>query len=334
MKIAIYAICKNEAQFLDRFLESAQDADEIVICDTGSTDDTWERLIELWKKNSHKMDVNRISVNPWRFDDARNASLALVSADVDVCICLDLDEVLQPEWRKAIEEAWTPETTRLRYNYIWNWVDGKPGVTYYADKIHTRSGYKWKAPVHETLVRASNAVTPEVQTFTDFTLIHHHADETKPRSQYLPLLSLAVQEDPNDDRMLHYYARELMYYGLYEPALETFGEHFTLAKYVWPPERAASARYAGDCAWALGNQAEAIQWFFKAIETDPTAREGWVSLAQAYRSQENWEGCKWACENALSIVDKPNTYICWVEAWSNWPELMLEEASKKLTFIE
>ena len=43
-KICVYAICKNESQFVDRWYESMKEADEIVVVDTGSTDDTVEKL--------------------------------------------------------------------------------------------------------------------------------------------------------------------------------------------------------------------------------------------------------------------------------------------------
>lgn len=43
-KICIYAICKNEIQFVDRWLESMEEADYIVVLDTGSTDGTYEKL--------------------------------------------------------------------------------------------------------------------------------------------------------------------------------------------------------------------------------------------------------------------------------------------------
>ena len=43
-KICVYAICKNESQFVDRWYESMKEADEIVVLDTGSTDDTIEQL--------------------------------------------------------------------------------------------------------------------------------------------------------------------------------------------------------------------------------------------------------------------------------------------------
>ena len=46
MKIVVYAICKNEAQFVERWVESMSEADEIVVLDTGSEDDTIQRLKE------------------------------------------------------------------------------------------------------------------------------------------------------------------------------------------------------------------------------------------------------------------------------------------------
>ena len=111
MKIAVYAIALNESKHVARFCEAARDADLIVVADTGSTDDTAELLI------GHGAQLRYVSVKPWRFDDARNALLAMLPEDIDVCVSLDLDEVLQPGWRQEIERVWTPLTTRLRYGF-------------------------------------------------------------------------------------------------------------------------------------------------------------------------------------------------------------------------
>ena len=45
LKIAVYAISKNEEEFVNRFCDSAKDADIILIADTGSTDVTFARAI-------------------------------------------------------------------------------------------------------------------------------------------------------------------------------------------------------------------------------------------------------------------------------------------------
>ena len=111
MKIAVYAISKNEAHFVKRFCASAKDADLIVIADTGSTDDTVQLAMNAGAR------VFEICVKPWRFDKARDAALALLPPDIDICISLDLDEVLEPGWRKEIERVWATDTTRLRYKF-------------------------------------------------------------------------------------------------------------------------------------------------------------------------------------------------------------------------
>ena len=43
-KICVYAICKNEMKFIDKWIESMSEADYIVVLDTGSTDGTFEKL--------------------------------------------------------------------------------------------------------------------------------------------------------------------------------------------------------------------------------------------------------------------------------------------------
>lgn len=85
MKIAVYTIAKNEEKFVERWYQSMKEADELYVLDTGSTDNTVNKLKTL----GVKVKVKKIS--PWRFDVARNLSLAMVPNDVDVCVCTDLD---------------------------------------------------------------------------------------------------------------------------------------------------------------------------------------------------------------------------------------------------
>ena len=39
-KVCVYAICKNEEKFVERWVESMKEADEIYVLDTGSNDKT------------------------------------------------------------------------------------------------------------------------------------------------------------------------------------------------------------------------------------------------------------------------------------------------------
>jgi tetratricopeptide (TPR) repeat protein len=302
MKVAIYTIALNEKQFVESWYESAKEADYLLIADTGSTDGTVELAQSLG------INVEHLLVKPWRFDMARNASLALIPADIDYCIALDMDEVLLPGWKKSLEKALKESWTRPRYQYTWNWKeDGTPGLTYGGDKIHTRFGYRWKHPVHEVLVRYGDV--PEVQGWVDLE-IHHHADNTKPRSQYLPLLAQAVEEDLSDDRNAFYYARELYFYGQYEKAAKEFKRHLELPRAQWPPERAASMRYLGKI-----ETDKAEYWFRRAIEQAPGRREPWVDLAKHYYTKKDWGNCLQACLETIAIEEKPLEYLCEAEAW-------------------
>lgn len=300
MKIAVYTITKNEEQFIDRWAESCVDADYRLIVDTGSTDQT------IYKALGNECEVATVVINPWRFDDARNAALALIPDDVDICISLDADEVLKPGWREHLESL-PAEVTRPRYKYVWSWNDdGSEGLVYYGDKIHARRGYRWRHPVHEVLY----PVLPEVQQVCGLE-IHHHPDPTKSRSQYLPLLELAVKEDPTNDRNLFYLGREYMYNGMREKSVETLTKHLQLSK--WDAERSASMRYLGRMS---GNQEE---WFLRACAEAPHRREPWVELAKHYYLTKQWHQCLGAATRAISITDKPLEYICEAEAWGALP---------------
>ena len=133
IKVCVYAICKNEEKFVERWVNSMKEADNIYVLDTGSTDNTVKKLKELGVKVTTKI------INPWRFDIARNESLNLVPKNTDICVCTDLDEVFEPGWRKKLEQAWTKNTTCARYNYNWSLDENnKPLVNFYIEKIHSR----------------------------------------------------------------------------------------------------------------------------------------------------------------------------------------------------
>jgi glycosyltransferase involved in cell wall biosynthesis len=321
MKIAVYTIALNEEQFIEQWYESAKEADYLLIADTGSTDNT----VALAK--SLGINVVEISIKPWRFDDARNASLASIPNDIDYCIALDMDEVLIEGWRKHLEAVPT-QTTRPRYKYTWNWnADGTPGLQYGGDKIHSRHGYRWKHPVHETMI--TDRIV-QVEHWTDLE-IHHHADNTKPRSQYLPLLAQSVVEDPSDDRNAFYYARELFFYGQYQKSVEEFKRHLTLPKAVWKPERAASMRYIAK----MENDFESSEWWLKqAINEAPDRREAYVEMAKLCYEKGLWSECLDAAERAINIIEKPLEYLCEEFAWGFAPYDYAAIAAYNLGFTD
>ena len=313
MKIVVYAICKNESGFVDRWMDSMEEADQIVVLDTGSTDDTASRL------QARGALVTEAVIRPWRFDAARNRALSLVPPDADICVCTDLDEVFRPGWRQLLEKAWKPGTGRAEYRYTWSFKpDGSEDVVFWPSKIHARTGYRWTHPVHEVLEWAGPGTEPPVVRVAGMQL-DHHPDPAKSRGQYLPLLELSVEEAPEDDRNMHYLGREYMYRGRWDDCIRTLRRHLAMPAAAWADERCASMRYIARAYTGKGERALARDWYLRAIAEAPHLREPYIDLAMLLYEEKAWEGVLYFTGCALAIRQRPQTYICEAAAWGSLP---------------
>tara|TARA_R110000868_G_scaffold102492_9_gene282210 strand:+ start:88 stop:1659 length:1572 start_codon:yes stop_codon:yes gene_type:complete len=305
LKICVYSISKNEEMFVERFCNSAKDADLILIADTGSTD----RTIDLAEQCGAQ--VSSIRISPWRFDDARNAALALIPNDMDVCVSLDLDEELQPGWREEIERVWTIGTTRLRYKFDWG-----SGIAFYYEKIHARSGYRWLHPCHEYPMPY---LINEQYAQTDMLLVIHKPDNTKSRGQYLDLLEMSVKEDPIDPRNAFYYARELSFHAHWHRAIEECNRYLALPGANWPNERCYAYRVIARCYDALGDWEGAIKAARHGVIEAPYTREPWCEIAKLTYQRHQWAECYGAAMAALSIENRELVYTVDPAVWGAMP---------------
>ena len=312
-KVCVYAICKNEGQFAQRWMESMSEADLVVVLDTGSTDDT----VAILREKGARVAVEKIE--PWRFDVARNRSLELVPEDVDICVCTDLDEVFRPGWRDVLETVWRPDMGQVSYRYTWSFEpDGSEGCVFWNEKIHARHGYRWTHPVHEVLEWTGEGQRPRIIPVQGIQL-DHHPDPAKSRGQYLPLLELSVEEAPQDDRNMHYLGREYLYRGRWDDCIRTLKRHLELPTATWADERAASMRYIARACANKGEGQQALGWYLCAIAQAPHLREPYMDLAAFLYEGQEWDGVLYFTGCALGIKERPRTYICEAAAWSSLP---------------
>lgn len=301
MKVVVSTIMRDEpVEFIERWAKSAQDADELVLTDTGTT-----KTEAIACARDLGVVVHEITVRPWRFDVARNAAMALLPGDADVMVTLDSDEILAPGWRDALEGA--GPRPQYQYEYVWSWAehdDSEPDVWFYADRTVSRHGWRWKHPVHETLVWCGDGAP---SPFRVGMRIEHHPDHDKSRADYLPLLAQAVAEDPSDDRMAHYYARELFFRGDWVRAREEFVRHLSLPSARWPAERAQSYRYIAK----MDSHPE--RWLLKAVAEDPNRREAWAELALHWSDRDTGVAAGYA-QRALQVPASGGDYM--VERWA------------------
>lgn len=272
MQVAIYSIAKNEEESAETWAETGKAADFQVVGDTGSTDNTVNILKE---KN---VSVFSLGVRPWRFDDALNATLALIP-EVDVCVRLDMDETLSDDWRSFLEDCFKKGFTKLYYPYVWSWENGNRGLVYHRDHIHLRHGYRWVGPTHEALVWRNK--TPETRIFTDKLEVFHF-----PKNKNIPndlnLLLEAVEERPHDPRFYFYLAREYYFHKSWDDCVNTFKKFLELSKDKI--ERAYAYRLMSFC---YGENPLAVKYIWDSINEAPT-RESYFHLAKCIPDLKKW----------------------------------------------
>jgi len=98
LPVSVYIICQNESKHIQRVLKNVEDFDEVIIVDSGSTDDTLEIAKEF---------TENIYYQPW-LGFAKQKEYAKSLCTNEWVLNLDADEeitqTLKEEIKKAIEE--------------------------------------------------------------------------------------------------------------------------------------------------------------------------------------------------------------------------------------
>lgn len=321
-KICVYAICKNEGKFVNRWLDSMSEADYIVVLDTGSEDNTYELL----KNDKRVYRVEQKVIKPWRFDVARNESLKLVPDDANILICTDLDETLDAGWADVIRKNWIDGFhVRGYYKYAWSHNDkGEPGRIFHYDKLHDRN-WKWSYPVHEMLttdVYKGEYVDEHSINLFDEVYLHHYPDSTKSRGSYLKLLELRVEEDINKEDYYgrYYLSHEYYYRGFYEKCISTLEDLLTnkdFEKYQNSLERAAAYMFIGDSYRRLNKKNEALNSYFLAICEEPSFREPYLFSAEVLNELGIYH---LAIGMIQECISKTYRHYSWLERDNSWLE--------------
>jgi tetratricopeptide (TPR) repeat protein len=319
VKVAVYTIALNEEQNVEKYLSSVAEADVVVISDTGSTDGT------IGAFRAGGATVHEISVNPFRWEVARNASLALVPSDVDVCLVLDLDDSLDEGWRDALETGWG-DATIGRYKYVADQLpDGSDGTTYWGNRIHVRHGYRWVHPVYELLVADR---IEESTAWLDITM-RSGRDQTKKRN-YIEGLLLSRAESPDDPMPSRFLCRYYWGRRMWPEAEAALRSDLELPACS---DRADSMRMLGDACAHRGRADEALQWWRRAVAEAPNSRQPWVSLAEALAGRTDWAGSYSAAMSALAIgAEQRVLQPTW--AWRERPHLLASAAALELGMLE
>ena len=315
MKICVYAICKNESQWIDRWLNNMSEADYIVVLDTGSTDGSYEML----QKDPRVTRVEQKIITPWRFDVARNESMKLVPDDTDIYVCTDFDEIFEEGWGKVLREYWEPDDTRCHYTYAWSHNDlGEPQDVFIYDKIHTKD-YHWRFPVHEVLEPNDLEKEEHILKAGEHIYLHHLQDVSKERGSYYDLLKISVEENPDNAHCRMLLAREYLLRNDYDNALteylkcleyKSIYEEYNILVLLETYSRLGDIYY-----WNKKDMAQSIYYYNQFLKKDKTHREPYFCMADIYNAEGMYEMAITMVEAGLKYSQR---HYDWVERKDFW----------------
>jgi glycosyltransferase involved in cell wall biosynthesis len=251
--ISVLAISKNEIANLSAFINSwSEVADEIVILDTGSTDGTWERLLE----SAHP------KVKPfyfaWKndFSAARNEALRRCRGDWVVWADLDdrIDTASIPCIRQIAELA--PKDVAIAFQVASDMGNGTQHrflQTRMFPRIH---GLEWERPVHETLDQSLNRYQIQVWERADIIVAHlGYADPKLKKEKAIRNLAILNQQ-PQDAITACQIGESLFVLGAWEQGLAAFDRAVAMDPGL--ADRTAEKRLIGNLQLRRYDAADAI----------------------------------------------------------------------------
>jgi len=147
-KVTATIITKDEAANIDAALESVRWADEIVVIDSESTDDTASRARRF---------TSRVESRPWPGYSAQKNYAASVASN-DWILSLDADERVTPELAAEIKALLSSEPAHRGYriprisHYLGRWIRGTDWYPDFQLRLYDRRSGTWNGRrVHESV---------------------------------------------------------------------------------------------------------------------------------------------------------------------------------------
>ncbi len=276
MNITIGAvlIVKNEEAVLERCLESVKTADEIVVCDTGSTDNT----VAIARQFTDKVYTDY----KWEDHFAKARNHAKSKSTTDWILSIDADEVIL-DFEGARRMA---ERGRLAVD-IHLWAEDNRQHHWFPRLFRNIPQVWWESAAHNHLNAYGEHLCRHVQTDPVFGEVcggvnivygYSPAHRLDP-DRTLRILEKDLRDNPTHLRSMFYLSREYFYRGRY---MECIG---VLAPYVDNPgsrfmaEKAEAFMMMSRAFWALGKPDAARDACASALMLNANFKEACLHMA-------------------------------------------------------
>lgn len=339
-RFSVVVIARNEAQALPRLLHSLEEfvdrGGEVLVVDTGSTDDTIaiarargcrvEAVGDTFQAVLDEAGAAEIQQcfasdgegplvtagqRLFHFAHARQHA-GLLAANRFVLQVDAADEVLALDVDALDQWIGSGSVDAFEYDQLY----GAVGLR--ISRFYDRHRYHWEGRVHEALFATARRDAPpasRIRCAATQLFVRHHKDERKPR-HYLAGLALQAWDCPQKPRWWHYLGRELYYQRWYRSAIATLERHAAMED-AWLAERSQSLCFVGECLEALGRAREAEEAYRRAFGRDATRREPMVRLAAMCCRRGEFEAAAGFAGEALAIsrtsaYPEPDANYTWI----------------------
>ena len=316
MKISLCMIVKNESGVLTNCLKSvAHLVDEIIITDTGSTDNTITEIKQYKTKTGENI---RIEHFKWINDFSAARNYAFSKATSDYIMWLDADDILKPEDQAKlstlISKLGSHDAYLMKYDYQQD-SEGKSTCGLFRHRIvRNNIGIHWRYPIHECLIFPPGYK----EITTDVVITHNRTAEmiAGDLGRNHELLQQIVDAGNADQRMRFYHATELTRVGKHQDSIRYFEEYFKIGS-DWHENMVNGRLYMAYAHLALQQHDNAIEACIKGIQLDPRWAEFYCTIGQVYYDRADWENAyRWF--KRATYCQRPQTWGTVVEDSYTW----------------
>lgn len=259
--ISVVMICKNESAMIERALKSVEGADELIICDTGSTDNT----VEIAKKYTK----NVCTKFTWCDDFAAARNHAKSHATSDFILSLDMDEFCHDfsKAREAVEWGYDVLNVKMVVG------SSDPEQHFYFPRLFKNTpNIFWVGAIHNTL-NVSATKDSEVVITYEFSPAH-----VLDPDRALRILEKEVKKRGDDaPREMYYLGREYWYKQRWKECTAMLGRYVQIAH--WEPEKADAFLIMARAYSTQGLDEDARDACLQAIKINPHFKEALLFMA-------------------------------------------------------
>lgn len=265
MSLTVLVIARDEASVIGRCLASLPPHDELIVVDTGSSDDTCEIA------KSYGAKIARFD---WVSDFAAARNFAESLATKDYVFWIDADEQLVAGHDLVTEIVQKGEETSVRPAVLLNLPDGQNGRPFLRqDLLHKRGSHVWKGKIHEWTEGPLGRAEPGI-VYAEI----GRPEGDKPHSW--DALRQAADEDLSD-RSLFFLAAAHGTLGHYIEAIALYD--FMLSLPAAPNTmRSRACWMKGHIYRVKGDIATAVQCYLDAIYQSPELAEPYYYMGEMF----------------------------------------------------